>query len=202
MIFFLVVSFWAGYARCVFILRQLDLLTFVGFTNGAGRHIETVSPAESVRMLKVCLARLLFRHSTAQQRTTANILGQFVPAVYVGYLATHAFLKLSILFQYLRISVMAFEKRLCYFFVAILGCGFLACFILALTTCIPLYALWTRNVPGAVCLNTTITFSASQIWIISMDFIILIGPLFILRHLTIPWPQRVLLGFILALGAM
>lgn len=97
---------------------------------------------------------------------------------------------------------MLFEKRLCYTLCAILTCGCIAFFISALLNCVPIYAMWTPNVPGAVCINTSISFPAQQIYLIIMDFTILVGPFFILRHLTIPWPQRILLGLILALGAM
>ncbi|KAL8369877.1 hypothetical protein RB595_000298 [Gaeumannomyces hyphopodioides] len=150
----------------------------IAFSNGAGRHFETVSAQEFARIRK------------------------FTPLVYIGYNGAHFLLKLSIVFQYMRISVMTFEKRLCYALASILACGFISFFVVALVTCIPLYAVWTPNVPGAVCMNVTASMTANQIYLIVMDFTILIVPFFILRHLTIPWPQRILLGLVLALGAM
>ncbi|KAL8366323.1 hypothetical protein RB595_004880 [Gaeumannomyces hyphopodioides] len=156
----------------------LGVFIVIAFTNGAGRHFETVSDDEFVRIWK------------------------FAPAVYMAYQTTHTLCKLSIILQYIRISVMPFEKRFCYAFAAFLGCGFLAAFIELWITCIPFYAIWTPNVPGAVCINSTVDFAVWQTFFIVMDFTILICPLFILRHLTIPWPQRVLLGLVLALGAM
>lgn len=139
---------------------------------------------------------------TAQQLIATDILWQIAPAIHIAYTMTHLFLKLSIVLQYIRISVMDFEKRLCYALVTIIICGSLSFFVVALTTCIPIHAIWTPNVPGAVCVDTTASFTANQVYQILLDFAILIGPFLILRHLTIPWPQRILLGFVLALGAM
>ncbi|EJT68720.1 hypothetical protein GGTG_13707 [Gaeumannomyces tritici R3-111a-1] len=156
----------------------LSVFLVIAFSNGAGRHFETVSSQEWMRIRK------------------------FTPYVYISYSAAHFLLKLSIVFQYMRISVMNFEKRLCYALAAILVCGFLSFFVTSLVICRPFYAIWTPNVPGAVCVNVTLSMTATQIYFIVMDFAILIGPFFILRHLTIPWPQRILLGFVLALGAM
>ncbi|KAL8409585.1 hypothetical protein RB594_007870 [Gaeumannomyces avenae] len=156
---------------------SFSVLIVIAFSNGNGRHFETVSDAEFTRLRKIS------------------------PGIYITYSATHLLAKLSIVFQYIRISVMDLEKRFCYALSAILCCGFLASFVLTFVTCIPFYAMWTPNVPGAVCLNTTASFTANQVYLIIMDFAIFVGPFFILRHLTIPWPQRILLGFIISLGA-
>ncbi|KAL8346339.1 hypothetical protein RB598_000307 [Gaeumannomyces tritici] len=171
--------FWEDYIVVAAMASSVSIsvLIVIAFSNGNGRHFETVSAAEFIRLRKIS------------------------PGIYIAYAAAHVFTKLSIVLQYTRISVMDLEKRLCYALSAILCCGFLASFVLAFVTCIPFYAIWTPNVPGAVCLNTTATFTAIQIYLIIMDFAILIGPFFILRHLTIPWPQRIFLGFIMSLGA-
>ncbi|KAL8420506.1 hypothetical protein RB594_003338 [Gaeumannomyces avenae] len=172
--------FVEDYAIVVAMVFSIIVSVFIvlAFSNGAGRHFETVSPEEWMRIRK------------------------FAPCVHISYSAAHFLLKLSIVFQYMRISVMNFEKRLCYALAAILACGFLSFFITSLVLCRPFYAIWTPNVPGAVCINVTVSMTANQIFFFVMDFTILIVPFFILRHLTIPWPQRILLGFVLALGAM
>ncbi|KAL8393986.1 hypothetical protein RB595_003671 [Gaeumannomyces hyphopodioides] len=172
--------YWEDYTSVAALAFSIVLGVFIviAFTNGAGRHFETVTEDEFVRIWK------------------------FAPAVYTAYQTTHTLCKLSIILQYIRISVMPFEKRFCYAFAAFLGCGFFAAFIELWISCIPFYAIWTPNVPGAVCINSTVDFAVWQTFFIVMDFAILICPLFILRHLTISWPQRVLLGLILAFGAM
>ncbi|KLU82608.1 hypothetical protein MAPG_01680 [Magnaporthiopsis poae ATCC 64411] len=111
---------------------------------------------------------------TAQQLIAMDILWQLAPAIHIGYGMTHLFLKLSIVLQYIRISVMNVEKRLCYAFVAIIISGTLSFLIATLTACTPVYAIWTPNVPGAVCINSTASFTANQVYQILMDFAILI----------------------------
>ncbi|KLU92385.1 hypothetical protein MAPG_11331 [Magnaporthiopsis poae ATCC 64411] len=172
--------FMEDYAIMVATAASIVVSVFVviAFSNGAGRHIETVSPEEFARIRK------------------------FSPAVHQGYNIAHTFIKLSIAFQYIRISVMAIEKRLCYAFCAVVTCGFIALVFHSVFYCIPIHAAWTPNVPGAVCINSAIALPAAQIYHITMDFIILLGPFIILRHLTTPWPQRILLGLVLAFGAM
>ncbi|KLU86936.1 hypothetical protein MAPG_05943 [Magnaporthiopsis poae ATCC 64411] len=172
------------------------------FSYGAGRHFETVSAEKFANIRKVCIFEVQLHAMPATQQLIADSPPQIAPLVHIGYNAAHFLLKLSIIFQYMRISVMAFEKRLCYALTSILACGFIAFFITTLLLCMPLYAVWTPNVPGAVCLNTAVSMTANQIYLIVMDFAILIIPFFIIRHLTIPWPQRILLGLVLALGAI
>jgi hypothetical protein len=41
---------------------------------------------------------------------------------------------------------------------------------------------------------------ASQGWNMAMDFVILLSPLYILRHSSAPLKQRVLIGVVLAFG--
>lgn len=112
------------------------------------------------------------------------------------------FVKLSILLHYTRISVMAFERRLCYVLIGILLSGYVAVIILSMLRCIPFQALWVPNIAGAKCLDTTKLFLAVQSHTLAMDFIILLAPLFILRHLTLPWTQRLLLVIVVGFGGM
>ncbi|KAK0744307.1 hypothetical protein B0T21DRAFT_428594 [Apiosordaria backusii] len=109
---------------------------------------------------------------------------------------------LSILLHYTRISVMACERRLCYGLITILMSGYIAVLIVSFVRCVPFYAIWTPGVPGARCIDTAAYFLAVQIHTLIMDFAILVVPLVILRHLSIPWPQRVLLVIVLGFGGM
>jgi len=96
---------------------------------------------------------------------------------------------------------MAFERRLCYVLIGILTTGYIVVIVLSMVRCIPFEALWTP-IPGAKCLNTTQLFLAIQSHTLAMDFIILLAPLCILRHLTIPWAQRVLLIVVVGFGGV
>lgn len=111
-------------------------------------------------------------------------------------------LKLSILLQYVRISVMPLEKSLCHGLIVILICQSLAMAGTNLWLCRPFHALWTPNVPGAVCLNRTTVYYTQLGFTIAMDFLVLVAPLFILRHLSLPWIQRLALLVILSFGGM
>ncbi len=63
-------------------------------------------------------------------------------------------------------------------------------------------ALWTANVPGATCLNRATLYYVQLAFNISMDFLVLVVPLFILRHLSLPWIQRLIILIVLSFGAM
>lgn len=112
------------------------------------------------------------------------------------------FLKLSIALHYTRVSVMAFEKRLCYGLTGLVVLSYTAVIILTFLRCIPFYAIWTPGVPGAKCMNVMSTFLAFQAHTLAMDFIILLVPIVILRHLNIPWRQKVVLVIVLGFGGM
>jgi len=71
-----------------------------------------------------------------------------------------------------------------------------------LALCRPFHALWTPNVPGAVCLNRTMVYYAQLSLTIVMDFGVLVAPLFILRHLSLPWIQKLMILVVLSFGGM
>jgi hypothetical protein len=103
------------------------------------------------------------------------------------YSLTHFFLKLSILQQYARIGVLPSGKRLCHIMIAILCTGYLIFIVLRMVRCIPFHTQWTPKLPGARCIyNNTWFMFASQGWNMAMDFVILLSPLYILRHSNAP----------------
>lgn len=97
---------------------------------------------------------------------------------------------------------MPFEKRFCYTIIVILIAQSLAMIGTHLALCRPFHALWTANVPGAVCLNRTMVYYAQLGMTIIMDFGVLVAPLFILRHLTLPLIQRFMILVVLSFGGM
>ncbi|KAM7220299.1 hypothetical protein V8F06_004265 [Rhypophila decipiens] len=172
--------FWEDYTIVVAMVISIMMSVFMvlAFTTGSGRHIEAVSREQMVFQSKIS------------------------PGVHINYVATHMSLKLSIALHYTRVSVMPFEKRLCYALVALVLGGYTAVLVVQFIRCIPFYAIWTPNVPGAKCLDTTASFLAVQAHTLAMDFIILLVPLVILRHLNIPWRQKVVLVIVLGFGGM
>jgi hypothetical protein len=118
------------------------------------------------------------------------------------YGLTHLFLKLSIMLQYLRISVLHCEKRLCYTIIVILIIQHTIFLIINFTLCQPFKALWTPDLPEAKCLNKTASTYAALALIMITDFVILLLPAFILRHLTLRWYQKIGIAIILSFGGL
>ncbi|PVH93245.1 hypothetical protein DM02DRAFT_541959 [Periconia macrospinosa] len=91
-----------------------------------------------------------------------------------SYALTHLFVKLSISLQYLRISVMRFEKLLCYVLISFIVLQSITYCVLAFTLCTPFEAMWNRHMPGAKCINITVMYSVGLCLTIAMDFAILL----------------------------
>ncbi|KAM7190973.1 hypothetical protein V8F20_009511 [Naviculisporaceae sp. PSN 640] len=172
--------FWEDYTIIVAMIISIIMSVFMvlAFTNGSGRHIEAVTKEQMAFQSRIS------------------------PGVHINYIATHMFLKLSIALHYTRVSVMRFEKRICYALIALVVSGYTGIIILNFLRCIPFHAIWTPGVPGAKCIDTTSSFLAVQGHTLAMDFIILLVPLVILRHLSIPWRQKVVLVIVLGFGGM
>lgn len=118
------------------------------------------------------------------------------------YSLCHLFLKLSILLQYVRVSVMPLDRRLCRILIALLCTGYTIFIVLRVVRCVPFAAQWTPKMPGAQCFfNATWFMFASQAWNMVMDFVILVVPVLVLRHSKAPWLHRILIGIVLAFGA-
>ena len=104
--------------------------------------------------------------------------------------------------QYIRISVMQFEKRLCYMIISILVIQGISMIVVHLKLCSPFEALWNRHLPGAKCLNTNTVYTLALSLIIAMDFAILLLPAPILKHLTLRWYQKLAIAIVLSFGAL
>lgn len=118
------------------------------------------------------------------------------------YALVHLFVKLSILFQYLKITVMQFEKRLCYVLISLVVLQGITYSVLTFTLCTPLEAMWNRHIPGAKCVNMTVAYTAGLFLTITMDFAILFLPVIILRHLTLRWYQILVIAIVLSFGSL
>ncbi|KAK3986154.1 hypothetical protein QBC44DRAFT_248882, partial [Cladorrhinum sp. PSN332] len=174
------VRFVEDYCIVCAMVFSVTMSAFMGIVvvYGFGRHIETVSASELVQQGKFSIGGAVF------------------------YIMTHLTLKLSILLQYVRISVMSFEKWLCYAIIVVLISQSLAFVGIHLGLCRPFYALWTANVPGAVCLDRAKVINMQLGMTIAMDFLVLLAPLFILRHLSLPWTHRLLILIVVSFGGM
>ncbi|PVH93088.1 hypothetical protein DM02DRAFT_733331 [Periconia macrospinosa] len=145
---------------------------------GLGRHVQAVPPKALTKYIKVGTSGRLF------------------------YQLTQMFMKVSISLQYLRISVMRFEKQLCYVLICFVVSQGIAYFVLAFTLCTPFKAIWNRHMPGAKCVHITAAYYVGICVTIAMDFAILLLPVFILRHLTLRWYQKLVIAIVLAFGGL
>lgn len=181
---------------------------------GSGRHIETIDPNDWAEVLKVCANKAwsslqVLGHSPFLRRNPwrACFPGSQANRLQVGvgitqfYSLAHFFLKLSIMLQYVRISVLPSDRRLTHILIAVLCTGYFIFIVMRMARCTPFEAQWNPRLPGARCAyNNTWFLFASQTWNMVMDFAILLVPLFILRHSKAPFMQRVVFFFVLALG--
>jgi len=102
--------------------------------------------------------------------------------------------------QYNRITILPWEKRLCFTIIALLTAGYIAILVVEMVRCVPFEAQWTPKYPGARCINSTAFYFSAQGLNLLMDVVILLGPLFILRHSSAPLQQKLLFGIALAFG--
>ena len=110
--------------------------------------------------------------------------------------------KLSIMLQYIRISVMPFEKWICYAITAVIVGQCLSMGTVNFVLCTPFPAMWDHGVPGAKCLDITKIWYAQLGMTICTDFLVLTAPVFILRHLRLPWNQKLAISVVLSFGGM
>ncbi|PVH98923.1 hypothetical protein DM02DRAFT_680744 [Periconia macrospinosa] len=109
---------------------------------------------------------------------------------------------LSISLQYLRISVMRFEKQLCYVLISFVVSQSITYSVLTFTLCTSFEAMRSRHIPGAKCINITVAYSVGLCLTIAMDFAILLLPVLILRHLTLRWYQKLVIAIVLSFGGL
>jgi hypothetical protein len=112
------------------------------------------------------------------------------------------FIKTSILSQYIRISLMRWERRLLYAAIFVVVAEGINWIILLFAGCAPIYAQWRPDVPIAWCINQTVSFYVCSATTISADVFILIMPPILLRHTLFPWRQKLVIGIVLAFGGV
>lgn len=182
-------------------VRSPPATQFLTFTSGYPRARKTYRNRQRCRLERIFkgsyppLCLLPSRPYKTAKRTVQVQIG-----VIQFYFLTHLSLKLSIMLQYYRVAVLPWEKRLCLVIIAILSAGYLAFLLVQMVRCIPFEAQWNPKYPGARCIYSTAAFFAAQGFNLGLDLLILVGPLFILRHSSAPLPQKMLFGIALAFG--
>lgn len=112
------------------------------------------------------------------------------------------FIKLSILFFYLRFSIeRAF--RMAVYFVMFVTVGYtLPNAFLFLYICQPMAFYWDWAIPNGWCINQQNTFDAANILNVITDFAILLLPIWMLRPLQQPILKKIGVTLILMTGGL
>jgi hypothetical protein len=69
-------------------------------------------------------------------------------------------------------------------------------------TCTPVDYFWNETIRGGKCVNRATLYFTNAAISIATDFALLILPAIILRHLMMPWSQKLVLMVILAFGGL
>jgi hypothetical protein len=145
--------------------------------NGLGRHANTVSAEENVRLLQLLYASI-FIYNT----------GLFT-------------CKGSIVYQYLRFFVERTFRRLAWALIAVIVVGALTFLLGTALTCMPVDKFWYVEKPGG-CINKQAFWYSFSSFNLVTDFACLALPIPVLWKLQLPRRQKISLLFVFGLGAL
>ncbi|PSN60339.1 hypothetical protein BS50DRAFT_563986 [Corynespora cassiicola Philippines] len=143
--------------------------------NGMGRHIQTLTIDQGIGSLKALFASIMMYN--------------------FGLTLT----KISILLQYLRITVDPIVRKACYILVYITIFNCIHTFFTGVFTCYPVAKFWDDRIPGG-CVNKEALWFANAAINIAQDISLVVLPVFILRKLALPKREKIGLILILGLG--
>ncbi|KAH7131876.1 hypothetical protein B0J11DRAFT_565468 [Dendryphion nanum] len=143
--------------------------------NGMGRHIQALTIEQGIRSLKALFASIMMYN--------------------FGLTLT----KVSIILQYLRITIDKFVRTACriLMWITLLNC--FQTWLTGILTCYPVAKFWDDRIPGG-CVNKPALWYANAAINILQDVSLIILPIFILRKLIIPRKEKISLCIILGLG--
>ncbi|CUS13283.1 unnamed protein product [Tuber aestivum] len=176
-----IVGAW-GADDVLIVIAQFFGITFlvailVGASNGAGSHIETVSPAEFVTFLKATWV-------TSVTYNWQSIFSKIsVLTFYRRVMGHHHWFKLT------TTAMMVF---------VVLTHG--ATVLIVLAHCQPVSYFWDRSIPGGRCWDITIVYYFNSASSIFTDVVVTILPLPLMLRLELPKRQKFGLCAIFSLG--
>ena len=161
---------------------------------GFGKHAASLTKAEVVGSLKVCLS--------SRPPLYPLTITQFLYASIILYNLALTSIKCSIILLYLRLFSSRASKRICYALLAIMSAYGIETFFAGLFTCTPIEFFWNSKISGGKCVDkTTLYFANARISIVTNVALLLI-PVIFLRHLTMPKLQKALVMVIVAFGGL
>lgn len=111
------------------------------------------------------------------------------------------FTKLSIILQYLRITVDPIVRKGCWVLLWYVLANCFQTFITGIFSCYPVAKFWDDRIPGG-CVNKSGLWYANAAINISQDIWLIVLPIFILRKLDLPRREKISLILILGLGGL
>jgi len=109
--------------------------------------------------------------------------------------------KISILLQYLRITIDKHVRIACKIFIALAVFNCFQTFFTGIFSCYPVAKFWDDRIPGG-CVNKARLWYANAGINIFQDISLIVLPIFILRKLALPRREKISLIFILGLGGL
>lgn len=133
--------------------------------------------------------------------TNFNLL---VLSIELTYYIAVAFVKVSIVFFYLRlVQATTTMRRVCYGTIGLLVTFLAICEIITLVQCIPITKQWdlTGVAPGH-CVNTTAFFYSTSAFNILTDIWIIVLPIRILSRIQLPKREKLILLIVFGMGVL
>lgn len=181
------------------IFTVLSAFLIAGVHYGIGKHNASLSPADLVQALKVCILKTL-AHSLGLTR-----LPQFQTLSELAYIANTAFIKLSVGLLLRRISPSKTYNTIISTSMIILTLWTAVTFFIVLFQCRPVYFAWDQSSGKGSCFNPTViadagyAFSAMDIF---FDWLFALLPVPMLWDVQMSAQLKLSILLILSLGVL
>lgn len=159
--------------------------------HGLGEHVWSIKSNETANLLFWC------EHALHVRKYLLTSLPVFICEPI--YLINIAFVKVSILFFYLRVFPDHSFRRICYVFMAFVSCCSVVFVVTALFQCKPMAYTWDKSLTGK-CFNYNALAWVSAGVNVIQDLIIVALPIQRLRKLQLDFKKRVQLYMMFGVG--
>ncbi|KAF2197097.1 hypothetical protein GQ43DRAFT_223315 [Delitschia confertaspora ATCC 74209] len=143
--------------------------------NGMGRHVQSLTMEQGINSLKALFASIMM------------------------YNFSLTLIKVSIIFQYLRIAANSYVRLACHILMAFILLNCTQTFLTAVFSCVPVPKFWDDRIVGT-CVNKPALWFANAGINIVQDIWLIVLPFFILKKLILRTREKVVLMIILGLG--
>ena len=182
-----------------------------------GEHFLLISAEDRITYLKVSAEKEkpsppLTRPKGANSHSHANMLpppNQFFYVANVTYCMSTAFVKLSLLFQYLRIFESGGMRMLCKVVMVITAAWGLAYSFMAIVPCFPIQKYWTLTLPGSCYAFGSLvpsvfyaTYASSAAINMTLDIVVLCIPIPVYFGANTPFRSKMGLIGLFCMGIM